>query len=370
VSRILPLLLFAASLLDLGALTLVAAELVRSLRADLSSSQAGGVSPPRRPWGEGGRALTLLLDHAASLVVVVALLAGAVSLALGAHQPTTLDRVQAVVAIQPDGGGGGADPSVTQIPGASIGVNNSKLADAFSYPVDYGNSNLDQVVTSPPNSTDVPDLSVVSKKLTDNSQGGNANRLIVHNPCGGAGGGDDIATAFGGGDPGNPPISSGCNVNTSLLQDVPTFTPGGLLDVKVPRILQSSTGGSGGGGSGGGGSKGKDDPNALPDNSLVVRGGTNTPDRFANASGSWTDEQGRVWDVSVNGSPDKTFEELTQGMPHKQVGMTTAGDIRGKGGVISPDPLEGNPDHCLTGGCTPDEFSSLFTPTKKNPNVK
>src|SRR6266516_2358729 len=57
----LPMLLVATSLLDLGTLALVAAELVRSLQADLSSGQADGVSPPGhrprpRPREEGGRA--------------------------------------------------------------------------------------------------------------------------------------------------------------------------------------------------------------------------------------------------------------------------------------------------------------------------
>ena len=46
-NRLLPMLLFAAALLDAGTLTLVAAELVRSLQADLSSGQAGGVRSAR-----------------------------------------------------------------------------------------------------------------------------------------------------------------------------------------------------------------------------------------------------------------------------------------------------------------------------------
>ena len=80
-----------------------------------------------------------------------------------------------------------------------------------------------------------------------------------------------------------------------------------------------------------------------------------------------TDDAGNVYDVSVNSAPGRTLEELTDGIPNKQIGVTTVGEIRGAGGKIQLDPLEGNPFHCLIGGCTPEQFSDLFTPTIKNP---
>jgi len=375
------MLLFAAALLDAGTLTLVAAELVRSLQADLSSGQAGGVSPPprRRPLRACRRPLTLLLDHAAAAVILIVLLAGTLGIALGTHQPASLDHAQAVVAVQADPGGGGTDPNASIAQGLGLGPDLSATVgtvDPIVQPL-QDKSVLDNVtvindqVTQPVDSNPVaaaPSLDHLTALTQSNDQSGD-NRKIVNNACGGAGGADAIAGGFNGGDPSNPPINSGCNVDLHASQDLPMPTPWGLGNIKVPTILPASAGGGGGGG-GGGGSKGKGDPNAIPDNSLVVRGGTNTPENFAKASGSWTDENGRVWDVSVKSASDKTFEELTQGIPHKQVGQTTAGSIRGKGGVITPDPRAGNLDHCLTGGCTADEFSSLFTPTKKNPNVK
>jgi hypothetical protein len=71
--------------------------------------------------------------------------------------------------------------------------------------------------------------------------------------------------------------------------------------------------------------------------------------------------------VSVNSAPGRSLEELAQGIPNKQIGVTTVGEIRGAGGMIRLDPLEDNPFHCLIGGCTPEQFSELFTPTIKNP---
>lgn len=98
-----------------------------------------------------------------------------------------------------------------------------------------------------------------------------------------------------------------------------------------------------------------------------MRGGTNTAERFANASGVTRDQAGNVFDVSVNSAPGRSLEELSQGIPNKQIGVTTVGAIRGAGGTIRLDPLVDNPFHCLIGGCTPEQFSELFMPTIKNP---
>ena len=99
----------------------------------------------------------------------------------------------------------------------------------------------------------------------------------------------------------------------------------------------------------------------------MVRGGTNTAERFANASGVTRDEAGNVYDVSVNSAPGRSIEELSRGIPNKQIGVTTIGQIRAAGDSIRLNPLENNAFHCLIGGCTPEQFSELFTPTIKNP---
>jgi RHS repeat-associated protein len=105
----------------------------------------------------------------------------------------------------------------------------------------------------------------------------------------------------------------------------------------------------------------------LPDTSLVVRGGVNTPERFANASGATFDAAGRVYNVSVNSAPGKSIADLAQTIPNKQIGVTDVGSIYAAGGSIQAASRRGNPDHCLVGGCTPEQFSELFTPTIKNP---
>jgi RHS repeat-associated protein len=103
----------------------------------------------------------------------------------------------------------------------------------------------------------------------------------------------------------------------------------------------------------------------FPDETLVVRGGVNTRERFAQASGSWLDAAGRVYDVSVQSAPGRSIEELAQPIPNKQIGVSDVGSIRAAGGSIQAG-RDGS-YHCVIGGCTPEQFSELFTPTIKNP---
>lgn len=94
------------------------------------------------------------------------------------------------------------------------------------------------------------------------------------------------------------------------------------------------------------------------DSALVVRGGTNTADRFSGGSGVTMDEAGNVHGVSVNSAPGRSLEDLTQGIRNKQVGVTTVGDIKAAGGYVKLDPTPGNPSHCLVGGCSPEQFEA------------
>lgn len=105
----------------------------------------------------------------------------------------------------------------------------------------------------------------------------------------------------------------------------------------------------------------------VPGDLVLARGGTNTADRFASGSGVVTNADGTLSGVSVNSG--RTVEEAAQGIPHKQIGVTTAEDVRRAGGTVTPDPLPDNPGHCLMAGCTADMFSELFTPTIKNPGL-
>jgi hypothetical protein len=115
-------------------------------------------------------------------------------------------------------------------------------------------------------------------------------------------------------------------------------------------------------------SQGRQPPDErIPDEALVVRGGVNDAERIRNGSGVWVDSEGNVHDVSVNSAADRSEEELAAGIPNKQIGVTTAGEIREAGGTIEPDPLEGNPYHCLVGSLPAETLSGLLTPTVRNP---
>jgi hypothetical protein len=115
---------------------------------------------------------------------------------------------------------------------------------------------------------------------------------------------------------------------------------------------------------------------ALPDDALVVRGGQNLPESFAQGSGVTVDATSQVQGVSVNAAPGLTVEELTApnaqtgypGIPHNQIGVTTVGRIRAQGGVVDPSPRKINPVHATLSGLTPEQASALFRPTVKNPS--
>jgi hypothetical protein len=114
----------------------------------------------------------------------------------------------------------------------------------------------------------------------------------------------------------------------------------------------------------------------LPDDALVVRGGQNLPANFARGSEVTTDAGGRIQGVSVNCAPGLSVQELTApdpqtgypGIPHHQVGVTTAGAVRAAGGEVVPSPTRTNPNHATLSGLTPEQASNLFRPTVRNPN--
>jgi hypothetical protein len=56
----------------------------------------------------------------------------------------------------------------------------------------------------------------------------------------------------------------------------------------------------------------------LPDDAVVVRGGQNLPENFAQGSGVTVDAGGKVQDVSVNAAPGLSVKELTA--PDAQTG--------------------------------------------------
>lgn len=114
----------------------------------------------------------------------------------------------------------------------------------------------------------------------------------------------------------------------------------------------------------------------LPDDALVVRGGQNLPENFVSGSGVTVEADGKLQGVSVNSAPGRSVEELTVSIPatgypgilNNQVGVTTAGAIRVRGGDVLPSPTRTNPHHATLSGLTPEQASDLFLPTIANPS--
>jgi hypothetical protein len=114
----------------------------------------------------------------------------------------------------------------------------------------------------------------------------------------------------------------------------------------------------------------------LPDDALVVRGGQNLPENFANGSGVTIQTDGKVQGVSVNAASGRSLEELTAPIPatgypgilNNQIGVTTARAIRASGGEVVPSPTRTNPHHATLNGLTPMQASDLFRPTVANPS--
>src|SRR5258708_6787752 len=106
----------------------------------------------------------------------------------------------------------------------------------------------------------------------------------------------------------------------------------------------------------------------LPGDALVVRGGQNLPDSFAQGSGVTIAEEGKVDGVSVNSASGASVADLTApnsqtgypGIPHNQVGVKTVGKVRVRGGEVVPLPTRTNPHHATLRGLTPEQASELF----------
>ena len=80
-------------------------------------------------------------------------------------------------------------------------------------------------------------------------------------------------------------------------------------------------------------------------------------------------------EVSVNSAANRSLAELTASnratgypdIPHRQVGVTTAGAIRMARGTVIPSPTRANSYHATLSGLTPGRASELFRPTISNP---
>jgi hypothetical protein len=101
-------------------------------------------------------------------------------------------------------------------------------------------------------------------------------------------------------------------------------------------------------------------PGDLPDDTNVVRGGTNTVERFENGSGVIKGKDGKLDGVSVNSQEGASIDELSKTIPHPKIGVTTVGDVRKSGGNVVPSPTKNNPQHATMSGLTAEDASKLM----------
>jgi len=101
----------------------------------------------------------------------------------------------------------------------------------------------------------------------------------------------------------------------------------------------------------------------VPDEALVVRGGRNQPADIERGTGT---HPSGVSGLSVQCAADAPLEDLARWIPHAQIGVTTVGAVRSRGGDVIRTSGR-SPYHATLTGLAPAEVSRLLTPTRPNP---
>jgi hypothetical protein len=101
----------------------------------------------------------------------------------------------------------------------------------------------------------------------------------------------------------------------------------------------------------------------IPDEALVIRGGRNRPADIVRGTGT---HPSGVTGVSVESAVGVTVAELVAAIPHRQVGVTTVGEVRKAGGDVIRTAGR-SPHHATLTGLTPEQASCLLTPPIPNP---
>ena len=104
----------------------------------------------------------------------------------------------------------------------------------------------------------------------------------------------------------------------------------------------------------------------IPDNAFVVRGGRNRPEDIQR--GTSTHPSGDTG-VSVESAEEISVAELASAIPHRQIGVTTAGAIRRAGGNVVQTSGR-SAYHATLTGLTSQQASKLLTPTISNPALE
>jgi len=104
-------------------------------------------------------------------------------------------------------------------------------------------------------------------------------------------------------------------------------------------------------------------PGRIPDDAVVVRGGQNLPEDVLRGIGT---HPSGVTGVSVECGEGVSIDELAAAIPHRRIGVTTVGAVRGAGGDVVRTTGRG-PNHATMIGLDPGQASGLLTPTIPNP---
>jgi hypothetical protein len=102
----------------------------------------------------------------------------------------------------------------------------------------------------------------------------------------------------------------------------------------------------------------------IPDEALVVRGGRNRPEDIERGIGT---HPSGVTGISVESAVGLSIAELSEKIPHGQIGLKTVGEVRSSGGDVVRTSGR-SATHATLTGLTPEQISSLLTPVIRNPN--
>jgi hypothetical protein len=105
------------------------------------------------------------------------------------------------------------------------------------------------------------------------------------------------------------------------------------------------------------------DEDWISDDAILVRGGRNRPEDIERAMAT---HPSGVTGVSVHAAVGLSVQDLAEGIPHGQVGVTTVGEVRAVGGDVLRTAGR-SPHHATLTGLKPQQASNLLTPTIKNP---
>lgn len=106
-----------------------------------------------------------------------------------------------------------------------------------------------------------------------------------------------------------------------------------------------------------------DYPVRIADEAFVVRGGQNRIEDIQRGIGT---HPSGITGVSVESADGVMIAELSRAIPHRQIGVTTVGEIRKIGGDVIRTSGRSRYHATLT-GLTPEEASNLLMPTIPNP---